>query len=106
MASSDDNNNSVKEIEKMKAIIISKTEYSVTFQINAQKHKDGQFSVTKNVCDALGLKGGDMVSLVITSPQGRDTFKSKLSSGTEIYGTKIAELVKAGDPIEVEISRA
>lgn len=79
---------------------------SVTFEINAQRHTDGQFTVPKNVCDLMGLKGGDKVSLVIISPQGSDVFESKLSSGTEIYGPDIAEIVKAGDLIQVTVSRA
>jgi hypothetical protein len=79
---------------------------SVTFEVDAQRHKDGQFSVPKNVCDLLRLQDEDYIALVIKSADGVK-FKTtkKLSSGKEIYGPEISEHVKAGDRITVTASR-
>lgn len=67
---------------------------SITFEINAQSHRDGQFTVPKQVCDLLGLKPGEEISSLI-EPMKIPTIK-KLSSGTEIYGSDISNYVKAG----------
>ena len=78
------------------------TVLSVTFETDEQEHKDGQFSVPQKVCDILNLKNGDSVDLEIKGHH----IKTKLSSGNEVYGQEIVNLVKAKERIRVLISRA
>ncbi|MFC2063711.1 hypothetical protein ACFLXB_01265 [Chloroflexota bacterium] len=80
---------------------------SVTFEINAQSHKDGQFTVPNDVCIILGLDNEDMIRLVVETPGGTHLFsgEKKLSSGHEIYGPEINNFVKAGQRIRVHASR-
>jgi hypothetical protein len=78
---------------------------SVTFDIDAQSHKNGQFSVPRRVCDILGLRNRDHIDLVIRSSAGTLETTKRLSSGTEIYGSEIAGHVKAGERIQVTASR-
>jgi bifunctional DNA-binding transcriptional regulator/antitoxin component of YhaV-PrlF toxin-antitoxin module len=44
--------------------------YAVTFESEAQSHRDGQFSIPKEVCDILGLESGDDIHLHIRTPLG------------------------------------
>lgn len=74
---------------------------SVTFKVKAQRHKDGQFSVPKKICDKLELKGGDKIALTIRSSAGIWRTVATLRSGREIYGTGMAKHVKAGEKIVV-----
>jgi bifunctional DNA-binding transcriptional regulator/antitoxin component of YhaV-PrlF toxin-antitoxin module len=79
---------------------------SVTYDIDAQAHRDGQFSVPKEVCDLLGVNGGDKVRVVIETPEGRTPpIDTELRSGKEIYGPEIRAHVKAGQRIRVTVSR-
>ncbi len=78
---------------------------AVTFEVDAQHHKDGQFTVPKKVCDLLELKSGDEIKVAIKSSSATFEITKKLSSGTEIYGTDISRHVKAGDRIIVTVSR-
>jgi len=77
---------------------------SITFEIDAQNHKDGHFSVPRGVCNLLGLQAGDDIALFIKSSSRTLEITKKLSSGTEIYGSDIAECVKAGERITVTAS--
>lgn len=77
---------------------------TVTFEIDAQHHKDGQFSIPKKVCDLLEIQNGGKIALIIKSSSGTKEFIKKLSSGTEIYGADISQCVKAGEKITVTAS--
>ncbi len=80
---------------------------SVTFEINAQSHKDGVFSIPAEVCKILGdLKNDDQVNLVVQSTSGDQLFAGKkaLASGKEIYGADLKDLIKAGQRIRVTVS--
>ncbi|MEW6030826.1 MAG: hypothetical protein ACOYZ8_18750 [Chloroflexota bacterium] len=74
---------------------------SITFETMAQKHKDGQFTIPKEIRDIMGLDFGDNILLEI---KGRK-INSQLRSGPEIYGEEIKSLVKAGELIIVTIRR-
>ena len=81
---------------------------SVTFEIDAQSHSDGQFSIPAEVCAILGgLKSGDLVRLVIETPSGTLLFsgEKQLASGREIYGPEMKERIKAGQRVRVFASR-
>lgn len=78
---------------------------SVTFQIDAQSHADGHFSVPRKVCDILDLEPGEEIALIIKSEKGILSVQKKLASGTEIYGPDIREFVKQGERIVVTASR-
>lgn len=73
---------------------------SVTFETNAQSHKDGQFTVPREVCDLMGIGNGDMIMVEIKGHK----ISAKLASGTEVYGPEFRELIKAGERIVVAIS--
>lgn len=80
---------------------------SVTFEIDAQSHTDGQFSVPAEVCKILGgLKNSDPVNLVINSTSGALLYSGEktLASGREIYGAELKDCVKAGQRIRVTVS--
>jgi bifunctional DNA-binding transcriptional regulator/antitoxin component of YhaV-PrlF toxin-antitoxin module len=77
---------------------------AVIFEIDAQGHRDGQFSVPKAVCEILGLAAGDEVALVIRTPKVTFEVTKRLSSGTEVYGQDIAAYVRAGDRLRVTAS--
>ena len=79
---------------------------SVTFEVDAQNHKDGQFSVPKAVCSILGLDAGEDITVIIESSASKPKIATKLASGTEIYGSEIAQYVKAGQRIRVTASRS
>jgi hypothetical protein len=74
---------------------------SITFEATAQNHKNGRFSVPKAICDIMELEHEDGVVVEIKGQK----IKSKLGSGSEIYGKEIVDLVKAGETIYVTISR-
>jgi bifunctional DNA-binding transcriptional regulator/antitoxin component of YhaV-PrlF toxin-antitoxin module len=80
---------------------------SISFEINAQKHRDGQFSVPSKGCQTLGLENGDNIKLVIQSSDGAVLWSGikKLSSGKEIYGPEIKDVVKAGQHLKITASR-
>lgn len=78
---------------------------SVTFEINAQHHRDGQFSVPKKVCDILGLGNGDDIKLIVATAAGRVEANAKLKSGMEIYDPVFKQYVKSGDLITVTAGR-
>lgn len=79
---------------------------SVTYEIDAQNHRPGQFTVPMAVCDILGLEPGDAITLVIRTPKKLEFEVTKpLASGTEIYGPDIAEHVEAGARLRVTASR-
>jgi len=78
---------------------------SVTFEVDAQNCKDGQFSVPKKVCDFLEVTGDDNIKLEITSNSQSHKYETKLKSGNEIYGGNLAEYVKKGSRITVKISK-
>ena len=78
---------------------------SVTYEIDAQSHRAGQFSVPKAVCDILNLGPGDAIALVIRTPKVQFEITKPLASGTEIYGPDIAEYVAAGVRLRVTASR-
>lgn len=77
---------------------------SVTYEIDAQNHKDGQFSVPKKICEFLELNSEDNVALEIISSKGALSTQSKLASGYEIYGQNISNHVSAGEKITVTVS--
>jgi bifunctional DNA-binding transcriptional regulator/antitoxin component of YhaV-PrlF toxin-antitoxin module len=84
---------------------------AVTFEIDAQKTRDGQFTVPKPVRDILGLNFEKEVHLVIENSTGqRRTRVKQLKSGPEIYDTEanpdLREFVKAGQRIKVTASRS
>jgi len=80
---------------------------SVTFDVDAQSHTDGHFSVPAEVCEILGgLKNGDQVNLEIQSISGAQLYlgKKSLASGREIYGADLKDHIKAGQRIRVIVS--
>ena len=80
---------------------------SVAFDVDAQSHSDGQFSVPAEVCEILGgLKNGDLVNLVIQSTSDEQLYagKKSLASGREIYGADLKDHIKAGQRIRVTVS--
>lgn len=80
---------------------------SVTFEINAQLHDDGQFSVPAEVCRILDTqKNGGLLHLVIHSTSGEHLFTGEkaLASGREIYGTELKDHIKKGQRIKVTAS--
>ncbi|HYO49304.1 MAG TPA: hypothetical protein VEW94_05585 [Chloroflexia bacterium] len=79
--------------------------YAVTFESEAQSHKDGQFSIPKEVCKILGLTSNDEIYLDIRTPSGRVKVCKQLKSGFEIYGAEIAQYVKASQPITVTAAK-
>lgn len=84
---------------------MSATICSVTFEIDSQPHRSGQFSVPKAVCDILGLRPGDQVALIIKTPKVTFEATKPLSSGTEVYGPEIAEYVEAGTRLRITAAR-
>jgi len=81
---------------------------SVTFEVDAQSHADGRFSVPTEVCEILGgLKNGDLVNLVIQSKSGAQLYAGEktLASGREIYGADLKDHIKAGQRIRVTASK-
>jgi hypothetical protein len=78
---------------------------SITFEAQAQRHCDGQFSVPTAICEQLHLGSGDDIRLVIASGLGTLEVVKPLSSGLEIYGPDVAAYVKAGDTIRVTAAR-
>jgi len=84
---------------------MSATICSVTFEIDAQGHAEGRFSVPMGVCRILQLRPGDRIGLAIETPRGAFKVTKALSSGTEIYGAGIAKRVRPGDRLRVTASR-
>jgi bifunctional DNA-binding transcriptional regulator/antitoxin component of YhaV-PrlF toxin-antitoxin module len=79
--------------------------YAVTFESEAQSHKDGRFSIPKEVCGIIGLESGDEIYLDIRTPLGRLKVCKQLKSGFEIYGADIAQYVKASQPITITAAK-
>lgn len=74
---------------------------SITFEIDAQSHRDGQFTIPAKVCELLELKPEDDIVLFIETSSATFATIQKLSSGTEIYGPEVSRYVKAGERIRV-----
>ena len=72
---------------------------SITFEVDAQSHKDGQFTVPKEICDLLAIGNGSNVIVEINDKK----IPTELKSGTEIYGSDFNTLVKAGEKIKVTL---
>ena len=73
---------------------------SITFEVDAQNHKDGQFTVPKEICDLLEIRGGDKIFVEIKNQR----IPTELKSGTEVYGTEFSSLIKAGERIRVTLN--
>ena len=80
---------------------------SVTFDLDAQFHSDGWFTVPEEVCNILGLDHEEDIHLRIETTSGEVVFDDvkTLKSGTEIYGNDIRQCVQAGQRIRVTASR-
>ncbi|MFN8460784.1 MAG: AbrB/MazE/SpoVT family DNA-binding domain-containing protein [Anaerolineales bacterium] len=65
-----------------------------------QSHKDGQFTVPKEVCELLGVGNGDEIEVEIKGQK----ILTKLASGTEVYGSEFTPLIKAGERIRISIN--
>jgi hypothetical protein len=78
---------------------------SVTFDVDAQGHRDNHFTVPKKVCDFLKLEPKAAVTLIIEIPSKTyPPITTKLKSGTEIYGKEI-QGIERNQRIRVTISR-
>jgi hypothetical protein len=74
---------------------------SVTFEATAQNYTNGRLTVPKSICDLMEL---DVEDGIVVKIKGQ-TIKSKLKSSAEIYGKEIANLIAAGETVNVTISR-
>jgi bifunctional DNA-binding transcriptional regulator/antitoxin component of YhaV-PrlF toxin-antitoxin module len=74
---------------------------SVTFEATAQTYINGRLTIPKSICKLMGLNTEDGV---VVSIKGQ-IVNSKLKSGNEIYGKEIADLIKAGETVNVTISQ-
>ena len=82
---------------------------SVTFSIEAQNWRDGQFSIPVEYCRLLGVDQGDPVLLSIRSWDGYTPLyagSEQLKSGNEIYSNALRDAVSAGQVLIVEVSAA
>lgn len=77
---------------------------AVTFEIDAQRYRNGQFSIPKKMCDLLEIQNGGEIALIIKSSSCTLETIKNLLSGTEIYGADISQCVKAGEKITVTAS--
>ena len=80
---------------------------SITFEINAQKHRNGQFTVPRKVCDLLNLKPHNHIHLDVMDTNERELISDvfQLRSGTEIYGPELRKIIKSGQRIIVTASK-
>jgi hypothetical protein len=83
---------------------------AVTFEVDAQKNRDGQFTIPNEIRNILGLKYEDNVHLVFeVSPGEQETRIKQSKSGPEIYDIEanpdLRRFVKAGQRIKVTVSR-
>ena len=83
---------------------MSHTILAVTFELDAQRWRDGQLTIPDEVLKILGLEEGD-IKLVIEAQGESRMFLTQLRSGHEIYRPDIREYIKAGDRIRVIASR-
>lgn len=81
---------------------------SVTFRIEAQSWRDGQFTIPVEVCSILGVEGGGSVHLVVSAPMKHIIYTGveELKSGNEVYSDGLRDAVTAGDQLVVEVSAA
>jgi bifunctional DNA-binding transcriptional regulator/antitoxin component of YhaV-PrlF toxin-antitoxin module len=80
---------------------------SITFTIQAQEWRDGQFTIPIEYCRLLEVNQGDSVLLFIRLWNGHQhvfTGTEELKSGNEVYSDKLRDAVKAGDQLIVEVS--
>jgi hypothetical protein len=75
---------------------------SVTFEVVAQRYKNGRFSVPQSVCEILNIRSGDNIIVEINN----NRFDLKLTSGREVDSSELSQVVKAREKIQVKISRA
>ena len=73
---------------------------SVTLELDGQKHKDGRFTVPKEICKLMKIDNGDKVIVEIKGEKNLTI----LASGTEVYGSDFTPLIRAGERIKVTIS--
>jgi bifunctional DNA-binding transcriptional regulator/antitoxin component of YhaV-PrlF toxin-antitoxin module len=80
---------------------------SITFTIQAQEWRDGQFTIPIEYCRLLEVDQGDKVLLFIRLWNGHHpvfTGTEELKSGNEVYSDKLRDAISAGDQIIVEVS--
>jgi len=80
---------------------------SITFSIQAQQWRDGQFTIPIEYCKLLGVDAGDKVALSVrawNTPQPLYTGTEELKSGNEVYSDKLRDAVKAGLQLIVEVA--
>ena len=80
---------------------------SITFTIQAQEWRDGQFTIPIEYCRILGVGQDDKVLLFVRKWNGHDhifTGTEELKSGNEVYSKKLRDAVKAGEQLIVEVS--
>lgn len=77
---------------------------SVTFEGNAQRYKDGRFTIPKPVRDILQLEGRAF-QLELLDASSEPVYKGthQMKSGPEVYD--LSEHVKRGEPIRVRVTR-
>jgi hypothetical protein len=62
---------------------------AVAFEVDAQKNRDVQLSIPKEICDIHGLREEDDVHLVFEVSSGKQETRIKqLKSGAEIYDSE------------------
>ena len=80
---------------------------SITFTIQAQEWRDGQFTIPIEHCRILGVDQGDKVLLFVRKWNGHDhiyTGTEELKSGNEVYSEKLRDAIEAGTQLIVEVS--
>lgn len=80
---------------------------AVTFTIEAQSWRDGQFSIPVEYCRLLGVDQGDSVLLFIRAWDGHTplyTGTEELKSGNEVYSDALRDAVSAGQRLIIEVS--
>jgi bifunctional DNA-binding transcriptional regulator/antitoxin component of YhaV-PrlF toxin-antitoxin module len=83
------------------------TTLAITFTIQAQEWRDGQFTIPIEYCRLLEVDSGDKVLLFIRAFNGHTplyTGTEELKSGNEVYSDKLRDAVSAGQQIIVEVS--
>ncbi len=79
---------------------------SVTFEVDADEQSMGRFLVPPAVSNALGLKPGDEVSLLVDTPNGTYAGIKALGEDGEVFGTDLGHYVSTGDRLRVTASQA
>jgi hypothetical protein len=75
---------------------------SVEFEIDAQKWREGQFSIPKAICDLLEIGHESDALVEITTRMGTKCYRVTIKSGYEVY--KLPDILK-GELIRVRVSR-